>query len=103
MSQLKVELPDPHGDNEEHSIMEAAYHRSGKEKDTRTTLSFKDYCGMYPFEIAFKDDTGFRLAFFEIQELEVTFHGGFEANDLIKLFRKIVAHHDVQQKILAGS
>ena len=92
-----------HGGNEEHSIMEATYYRSGKEKSTRTTLSFKDYCGMYPLEIAFKDDTGCHHAFFDVEELEVTFQGGYEANDLIKLFRKIVAHHDVQQKILAGN
>lgn len=103
MSRLKVQLPDPDGDNAEHSIMEAIYDRSGEEKNTHTTLSFKDYCGMYAFDITFKDDAGIHHAFFEIEELAITFRGGYEANDLIKLFRKIVAHHDVQQKILAGN
>ena len=103
MSCLTVQTPEPSGGNEEHAIMETTYHREGKEKGTRTTLSFNDYCGMYPFEIAFKDTDGTQYASFEVEELTVTFCGGYEASDLIKMFRKIVAHHDMQQKVLQGN
>lgn len=102
MTNLTVQIPDPNGQNEEYAIMDAVYRRDGKEKNTRTTLAFKDYCGCYTFEVTFKDDSDTCHAFFDVEELTVTFKGGYEADDLIKLFRKIVEHHDMQQLILQG-
>lgn len=103
MDALKVVLPDGEGDDYEYATMELEYSRSGSEKSTKTILSFADCHGWYGCDVKIKDRAGTVHGPFEADGVELTFHGAYEAWDLIDMFRKIVKHHDMQQLLLRGT
>lgn len=102
MEPIKVHLPDDTGEEYEYSTMAVTYSREGSNKYMRSTLTFGDAHGSYPFEVTLKDQDGVSHTFFDVESATVSVRGAYEAGDLISLFRKIIKHHDMQHTLLHG-
>lgn len=99
MPQLRVNVPDSTG---EYTTMGASYERIGMDKDATTTLTFEDIHGWRGGELVFDGPYGETYGPYDFSKLTLTIRGGYEVHDIIKLFRRVVKHHDMQMLLIYG-
>lgn len=102
MDYLEAEVPYMEDGEYQYATMSAKYSRSGEGKNARTTIEFTDAHGWYGSDVTFVEN-GETYGPYFTENLKITLHGEFEADDFIMFCRQIVKHHDMHKKLMGAS